>query len=256
MARAQAVAEVWRGKFREAVHMGHAVVCDAQGEIIHAWGDPDLVFLPRSAVKIVQALPMVESGAADAYGLTDRQLALACASHIASDIHVDAVSAWLAELGLGPEHLACGPQEPEDISTRDALIIGGQTPGRIHNNCSGKHSGMLTFARHTGAGLDYAQPDHPLQRAIKTAFEDLTDQPVPGHAIDGCSAPNFAGSLRGFARAMARIAVAKEGGGARAQAAFVGDVDADHGCSGSRKCEGLRWVSSRAIARRAVRRGP
>lgn len=212
--------EVWRGAFREAVHLGHAVVCDASGEIIQAWGDPDLVFLPRSAVKIVQALPLVESGAADAFGLTPRQLSLACASHIASDIHIGAVRAWLAMLELGDEHLACGPQEPRDKAVRNALIAAGEPVCRCHNNCSGKHSGMLTLARHLGADLDYVDPDHPVQRAILAAFEDLTGQAVPGFGIDGCSAPNFAGSLRGFATAMARIAVAREGGDGRERAAF------------------------------------
>jgi len=212
--------EVWRGAFREAVHLGHAVVCDASGEIIQAWGDPDLVFLPRSAVKIVQALPLVESGAADAFGLTPRQLSLACASHIASDIHIGAVRAWLAMLELGDEHLACGPQEPRDKAVRNALIAAGEPVCRCHNNCSGKHSGMLTLARHLGADLDYVNPDHPVQRAILAAFEDLTGQAVPGYGIDGCSAPNFASSLRGFATAMARIAVAREGGDGRERAAF------------------------------------
>ena len=212
--------EVWRGAFREAVHLGHAVVCDASGEIIQAWGDPDLVFLPRSAVKIVQALPLVESGAADAFGLTPRQLSLACASHIASDIHIGAVRAWLAMLELGDEHLACGPQEPRDKAVRNALIAAGEPVCRCHNNCSGKHSGMLTLARHLGADLDYVNPDHPVQRAILAAFEDLTGQAVPGYGIDGCSAPNFAGTLRGFATAMARIAVAREGGDGRERAAF------------------------------------
>ena len=213
--------EVWRGDYLEAVHLGHAVVCDARGEVIEAWGDPDLVFLPRSAVKIIQALPMVESGAAKAHGLSQAQLSLSCASHIASDIHVTAVREWLSALGLSDDALACGPQSPRDRSVRDALIRAGDPVCRCHNNCSGKHCGMLTFATHIGADLDYTRPDNPVQVAIRQAFEELTGEPVPGFGIDGCSAPNFAGSLKGFATAMAKIASANEGGSVRDDAAFA-----------------------------------
>lgn len=211
--------EVWRGGFREVLHRGHAVICDTSGQIVEAWGDPEKVILPRSAVKMIQALPLVESGAADAFGLEDRRLSLSCASHIASDIHVSTVRAWLDQLGLADSHLACGPQEPRDKSVRDDLIRSGQPVCRCHNNCSGKHSGMLTFAKHIGADLDYVNPDNPVQLAIREAYEDVTGEASPGFGIDGCSAPNFAASLHGLARAMAFFAGAREDGTPRERAA-------------------------------------
>ncbi|MDJ0628525.1 MAG: asparaginase [Rhodobacter sp.] len=198
--------EIWRGAFLESVHAGHAVVCDASGQIVQSWGDPDAVILPRSACKMIQALPLVESGAAEAAGLTDEHLALACASHQGAAFHTDRVRRWLAGLGLSDADLRCGPQEPGDLAARDALIRACEHPCQYHNNCSGKHAGFLTLARHFGAGPDYIDAAHPVQLAVREAFESATGLPSPGHAIDGCSAPNFATTLHGFARAMAFFA--------------------------------------------------
>ncbi len=220
MADAVPMIEVWRGDYLEAIHRGHAVVCDTSGQIVQAWGDPDKVFLPRSAVKMIQALPLVESGAADAAGLGPERLSLACASHIAAHIHTDTVATWLGELGLDDSHLACGPQEPRDREARDDLIRAGKPVCRVHNNCSGKHTGMLTLAKHLVADLDYVNPNNPVQKAIVEAFEDLTGEPITGYGIDGCSAPNYAVGLTGLARAMAFFAGAREGGPTREKAAF------------------------------------
>jgi L-asparaginase II len=217
--------EVWRGPFRESVHRGHAVVCDDTGDIVQAWGDPGAVVLPRSSSKMVQALPLITSGAAAARRLGPRQLALACASHNAAAIHVDGVRAWLDDLGKTDADFRCGPQEPRDIALRDALIRAGEAPCRIHNNCSGKHAGFLTLSDHMGAGPDYVDPDHPVQRAVKAAFEEVTGEATPGFGIDGCSAPNFATSLHGMARAMAYFAAARDGGN-RLQAAAAALRDA------------------------------
>ena len=112
MTAAVEMAQVWRGDFLECVHMGHAVVSNAQGEVVKAWGDPDLVVLPRSSSKMIQALPLVESGAADAAGLGTEQLALACASHNGAGIHVNRVRAWLKGLGMGDDDLRCGRHIP------------------------------------------------------------------------------------------------------------------------------------------------
>ena len=211
--------EVWRGEFLEAVHLGHAVVADGSGQVVAAWGDPDKVILPRSAVKMIQALPMVESGAADAAHLSDERLSLSCASHVAAHIHTDTVTKWLGELGLSDEHLACGPQEPRDREARDELIRDAKPVCRIHNNCSGKHSGLLTLATHLKADLDYVDPKNPVQKAILEAFEDVTGETCPGFGVDGCSAPNYAATLSGLARAMAFFANAREDGSVRERAA-------------------------------------
>ncbi len=215
---AQAMIELWRGGMMESRHLGHAVVCDAAGGIVEAWGEPEAVILPRSACKMLQALPLVESGAADAAGLGEAQLALACASHEGAAIHTDMVAGWLAALGLGEADLRCGAHMPRDAAAKKALLCSDTAPCQIHNNCSGKHAGFLTLARHLGAGPDYVEIDHPVQRAVKAAFEEVTEVTAPGWGIDGCSAPNFATTLHGFARAAARFAAARETGDARARA--------------------------------------
>ncbi|MEQ6249604.1 asparaginase [Sulfitobacter sp. HNIBRBA3233] len=203
-------AEIWRGPFLESVHSGHAVICDAKGEIVEAWGDPTVTVLPRSSSKMIQALPLLRSGAAKSHGLGTEQLALACASHEGAPIHVEKVGAWMKDLGLSDDAFRCGAQETRDRGLLEAQIRAGESPCQIHNNCSGKHAGFLTLARHLGAGPEYVDPDHPVQRACLDAFEDVTGETSPGFGIDGCSAPNPAASLHGIARAMARFAAAPE----------------------------------------------
>ena len=202
------MAEIWRGPFLESAHSGHAVVCDEAGEIVMAWGDPDLAVLPRSSAKMIQALPLIESGAAAHYALSTRHLAIACASHNGAEIHSELVTAWLGQLGKTDGDLRCGAHMPKDSAASDALTKEGQSPCQYHNNCSGKHAGFLTLNAHLGAGPDYIEPAHPVQLAVREAFERFTGAPVLGHGIDGCSAPNFATSLRGMAHAMARFAAA------------------------------------------------
>ena len=203
--RSAAMIELWRGGMRESLHCGHAVICDRQG-VVEAWGLPGTVVFPRSSCKMIQALPLIESGAADAAGLTDRQLALACASHSGARIHVEAVGQWLSALGLSESDLRCGTHMPQDRDENRRLTCGGESPCQIHNNCSGKHAGFLTLNRHLGGGPDYEQPDHPVQQAVKAAFEEVTGETSPGFGIDGCSAPNWASTLEGLGRAMAAFA--------------------------------------------------
>ncbi len=217
MREATSMVELWRGDILESEHAGHAVICGADGEIVNAWGDPDRVILPRSSCKMLQALPLLESGAADDAGLGSEQIALACASHSGAKIHTTRVAAWLGNLGLGEADLRCGPQMPGDREARESLICTHVAPGQIHNNCSGKHAGFLTLARHLGAGPDYIDPDHPVQRAVRAAFVEATGMESPGFGIDGCSAPNFATTVHGLARAMALFA-ASDGGGVRGRA--------------------------------------
>jgi L-asparaginase II len=206
------MAELWRGGRLESSHLGHAVICDETGQVVDSWGDPSAVIFPRSSCKMIQALPLVEGGAADAVGLTPRHLALACASHSGAAIHTDFVTEWLADLGLAEPDLRCGAHWPRDTEARDGLILAQDTPCQIHNNCSGKHTGFLTLNQHLKGGSEYVEPDHAVQRAVLDAFEEVTGETSPGYGIDGCSAPNFATSVTGLARAMARFAAAKETG--------------------------------------------
>jgi L-asparaginase II len=202
--------EIWRGPFLESMHSGHAVICDDTGAIVEAWGDPEISVLSRSASKMIQALPLIESGAADATGLTDAQLAFACASHAGMALHTGMARAWLAALALSDDALRCGAHYPYDRDTEVAMIARGETPCQVHNNCSGKHSGFLTLSAHLGGGPDYTETEHPVQKAVLEAFERSTGETSPGFGIDGCSAPNFASTMHGMARAMARFAASPE----------------------------------------------
>lgn len=206
----EVLVEVNRGPFLESVHFGHAVICDDSGQIVKSWGDDGILSLPRSSAKMIQALPLITSGAADAFGLTERHLALSCASHQGAAIHTDLVSEWLKNLGLKDGDLRCGPQDPEDTTARNEMIKSDHLPCQWHNNCSGKHSGFLTLAKHLKAGPEYIAPEHPVQKAVLEAFEMTTGSASPGFGIDGCSAPNFAARLIDIAKAMAWFASAED----------------------------------------------
>jgi L-asparaginase II len=201
--------EVARGAMVESVHRGRAVVADRQGHVAAHWGVVDAPVFPRSAIKPIQAIPLIESGAADALGLSDEEIALACASHNGEPAHTDRVAAWLARMGLSETELACGPQAPRKHRDRAALEAAGRQPGRIHNNCSGKHAGMLATARHKGEPTaGYHRLTHPVQQRVLGVLEQMSGQdlgPAP-RGVDGCSIPTIATSLGGLAVAMARFA--------------------------------------------------
>jgi len=200
--------ELWRGDRLEGHHTGHAVICDASGAAIESWGNPEAIIYPRSSCKMIQALPLLESGAAA--GLSDRQVALACASHQGAALHVEAVARWLADMDMSETDLRCGTHEPFDIPERNRLICTGDSACQLHNNCSGKHAGFLTLNKHLGGGPEYIDPAHIVQQTIRQTFEEVTGEDSPGYGIDGCSAPNFATSITGLARAMSAFAAADE----------------------------------------------
>jgi L-asparaginase II len=218
MPQAEEMVELWRGGLLESTHRGHGVMMHASGDVLGVWGDPQRVIFPRSSSKMLQALPLVESGAADAAGLTDAHLALSCASHEGSALHVNMARDWLAGLGMGEGDLRCGAHEPYDRVERVHLAKTDASPCQFHNNCSGKHSGFLTVMQHMRAGPEYTEIDHPLQHAVRSAFEEVTGEAAAGWGIDGCSAPNFACTVAGLARAMAGFAGASAGGDRRQQA--------------------------------------
>lgn len=219
MADAVLLAEATRGPFVESRHIGHAVIARADGSIVESWGNPDELVFARSAAKLLQALPLVESGAGAA--LSTEQLALACASHSAERRHIDLVRRWLGDLGLDEHALCCGPQASRDGQLAEDMIRRGEPVTSAFNWCSGKHSGFLTLARHLGATLDYVDIDNPVQKAVKAAFEDMTGEESPGFGFDGCSAPNFVSSLKGMAVALARVAAADEKSDVRSRAAVT-----------------------------------
>jgi L-asparaginase II len=204
--------EITRGDLVESVHRGSVAIVDAAGVVRLALGDVTTPVYSRSSLKPIQALPLVESGAADAFGLSDEEIALACASHSGEPMHTERVTAWLARIGLGESDLACGAHASRHEPVAEAMIHEGRKPTRIFNNCSGKHTGFLTVARHWDiATAGYERADHPVQRAVAAALGELSGATEMPWGIDGCAAPNFAISLTAFARAAARMAAPDEG---------------------------------------------
>jgi L-asparaginase II len=203
--------ELTRGATVESVHRGSVAVADSSGKVVFALGDLETPVYPRSSLKPIQALPLIESGAADAFGLSDEEIALACASHSGEPMHTTRVAAWLARIGCGESDLACGAHASRYEPVAEDMIRRGEKPTRIFNNCSGKHAGFLTVARHWDiATRGYELHDHPVQRAIAKVLAELTgiESEFPW-GVDGCAAPNFAVPLGAQARAFARMTGAR-----------------------------------------------
>jgi L-asparaginase II len=200
--------EAMRGAVVESRHRGAVAVVDADGGAVLALGDVDRPVFPRSAVKALQALRMIETGAADRYNLTDQELALACASHGGESGHVAAAQSMLARIGLDASYLRCGAHPPMHVPSAAALCHAGAEPTALHNNCSGKHSGFLCLACMLGADPSgYIEPDHPVQREVKATIESVTGSSIPDdrRAIDGCSVPTWAVPLKALALGFARL---------------------------------------------------
>jgi len=198
--------EVTRGDRVESTHRGAIVVVDTSGKRRAAIGDVGARVYPRSAVKVIQALPLVESGAADRYGLGNPELALACSSHNAEPRHVAIARKMLAAAGRSEADLECGGHAPMDKAAADALVRTGQKPGRIHDNCSGKHSGFICLACALAADpAGYVRPGHPVQREITAALAATTGADLGEPAVDGCSIPAYAIPLDKLALAFARL---------------------------------------------------
>ena len=201
--------EQTRGPLVENRHRGAFVVIDAKGAIIAAAGDVERPVFPRSAVKSMQALALFTSGAAERFALTDEDLALACASHHGENRHLAGVRRLLERVGVTPKDLECGPHQPTNAEARAALRTAGERPTPLHNNCSGKHAGMLAVGRALGVPVaGYVEPDHPVQRAVRQVLEAVLQQPLEAGrcGTDGCSIPTWAAPLRSLAQGFARMA--------------------------------------------------
>ncbi|MGC9954636.1 MAG: asparaginase [Rhizomicrobium sp.] len=239
--------EITRGSLVESIHRGSIAIADAEGAIRFALGDIETPIYPRSSLKPIQALALVESGAAEAFGLSDEEVALACASHSGEPIHTERIAAWLARIGCSESDLACGPQPPRHEPTLEDMVRRGDKPTRIHNNCSGKHTGFLTVARHWNvATAGYERVDHPVQQAVAKALRDLSGVNELPWGVDGCAAPNFALPLGGFARALAKLAGGRTPGAARILRCMIAHPELVGGTG--RACT----VLMRAAAGRAV----
>jgi L-asparaginase II len=212
--------EVTRADLVESVHRGSVAIADATGGIVFSLGDIESLVYPRSSLKPIQALPLLESGAAEAFGLSDEEVALACASHSGEPMHTTRVAAWLARIGCEVSDLACGAHAVRYEPEWEKMVRAGQAPTRLHNNCSGKHTGFLTVARHWDiATAGYEHHDHPVQAAVASALRELAG--IEGElawGVDGCAAPNFALPLANFARALSQFAAPEGLAPARAAA--------------------------------------
>lgn len=201
--------EVSRGDMVESYHRGAAAVVAANGRLVAAWGDVERPVYARSAIKPLQALALVESGAADRFKLDDEEIALACASHGGEFAHIECVTRWLVRVGLTPNDLECGPHLPLNEQAAADLLRAGGIVSRLHNNCSGKHAGFLTTALHLGKPTDgYLNADHPVQRYWQEVLSEMAQAdlaPAPA-GVDGCGIPVRGLSLRATANAMARLA--------------------------------------------------
>ncbi len=213
MSRGDAFIEVTRGGRVESRHRVSGALVDEQGRL-RAWvGDPELLTFFRSAAKPLQALPIVADGAADAFKLSDAELAVCCASHSGEPSHVEAVHSILSKIGCSEDDLICGPHWPFYKPAAEALRERGAAAGRIHNNCSGKHAGMLAWSRHAGVDTEgYYQADHPVQRRICAeiagwAASQCEAMPV---GVDGCGVPSFAQPLNVMAGVYAKVVATAE----------------------------------------------
>jgi L-asparaginase II len=213
--------DVARGAMVESRHRGRYVVADADGRVVAAGGDVAAPVFPRSAIKFLQALPLVESGAADAFALSAPELAIACASHGGEPRHVETVAGMLARIGLGEADLECGAHMPSAAAAAEALIRAGTSPGALHNNCSGKHAGMLATCRHLGEPTrGYIAPEHPQQRRVVAVFEAMLGLEL-GRAprgVDGCGLPQIGVPLAALATGIARFGAPDKLPAARASA--------------------------------------
>jgi L-asparaginase II len=208
--------ELTRGRLVESTHGGAVAVVRADGEPVACFGDTARPVFPRSAIKPLQAIPFLETGAVDRFGFGEAEIAIACASHTGTHRHTELVATMLQRAGLSPDALGCGTHEPTHSATLRVLIRSGAHPTALYHNCSGKHAAMLATAAHLGEPTDaYWRPDHPVQQRIRRTLEDMTGATLGAEVcgIDGCSVPNWAVPLAALALAFARL-----GGGAETAA--------------------------------------
>jgi L-asparaginase II len=203
------IIDVTRGTLVESRHRCIAAVAGPDGGVVRSWGDIEQPIYGRSAIKPLLALALVETGAADAFGLGDAEIALACASHSGEPRHVETVRAWLRRIGLSAADLECGAHMPYDEPSMRALVAAGQAPDATHNNCSGKHTGFLTTAVHLGEPTrGYIRYEHPVQQRLLGVLEQTCglDLSAAPRGVDGCGIPTIGIPLGNTAMAMARLA--------------------------------------------------
>lgn len=210
---ASPLVEVKRGSITESRHRGHIVAVDGDGQIVARLGSPHNVTYLRSSSKPHQAMPLITSGAADHFGFTEKEIAIACASHNGETIHTETVARMLKKIGLDESALKCGAHEPYSADAARELRERGLQPTALHNNCSGKHTGMLALALYLGAPVEtYDQPGNPVQLNIVRCISQFSGVPVEDIAvgIDGCGVPTFGVTVHAMALMYARLVAVPE----------------------------------------------
>jgi len=200
--------EVIRGSLTESRHRGHVVAVDGKGQMIAFLGTPDVITYLRSSAKPFQAIPLITSGAADRFGFSEREIALACASHSGEPIHTELALSMLKKIGLGPDALKCGTHEPFSTEEARRLRERGEAPNVLQYNCSGKHAGMLALALHLGAPIEsYDQLENPVQIAVRESVARFSGCAIRDLAlgVDGCGVPVFGMTVRAMALMYARL---------------------------------------------------
>lgn len=234
MHNSEILLHVTRGSLVECLHRGHIAIADAAGRVLASAGNPEVFMFARSSMKPIQALPVLESGAAEAFGFTDAEIAILAASHNGEEFHTATVSSMLAKLGLETHCLLCGPHAPFHAPSAACLAQAGIEPTELHNNCSGKHAGMLALALHLGADTGtYMDPAHPVQQRMLETVSLLSGYPAAKIVLgtDGCGVPVFGLPLSRLAAAYARLGeLSREGqpGGLPAAAKRIVSAIAAH----------------------------
>jgi L-asparaginase II len=251
------LATIYRGGRVEGIHHGAVAVTDADGRILFAVNDPDYPSYPRSSVKMIQALPVLLSGAADRFGFTESELAICVASHTGAHYHLDAVHSILEKTGLKEADLGCGAHDPEDRAELGQLICSNHKPTQIHNNCSGKHAGMLAACLAKGWPLaGYLELDHPLQQWIRNLMAEYAGMDPEQFAIgiDGCSLPTFYMPIAAMSTIVARFTAKAFNGDMAAQRIFRAVADHPQMINefGGFDSEIVRVLNGRAIAKRGA----
>ncbi len=206
--KSEILAEVIRGETVESIHRGHLIILNGEAETLFQIGDSELVTFYRSASKALQLIPCLTSGAAENFNFGEREIALACASHSGEKIHTMLAAEMLEKAELSESDLRCGSHLPFNEAVADEMIRTGEKPNQLHNNCSGKHSAMLAFAKFINAEIEtYEHTDNPTQQKILETISLFTDTPIDEIKIatDGCAAPNFAVSVKAMARSFAKL---------------------------------------------------
>jgi L-asparaginase II len=205
---AEPLVEVRRGSITESRHRGHIAGVTPEGTVVSYFGVPETVTYLRSSAKPLQAIPVLASGAAERFGFTDQEVALACGSHSGEQIHTEIAAEMLRKIGLGPEALRCGVHEPFSPDVATKLSEKGEQPNVLHNNCSGKHAAMLALAKHLGAPVEnYDSPENPVQLAMGRIVSQFSDVPMEDLAVgvDGCGVPVFGITVKAMALAYVRL---------------------------------------------------